>query len=286
MLTENLYQDFIRWIREDNPHFDLTSDIIIPSNSVVKASVLSKSRAMTACVEEVIEVLKRLDIKTLNYIPSGKLIKENDVVLTLQGNAKKILGIERTLLNLLTYLFGIAYSTHILINKVKKINPKIKVSATRKVIPGLRTLAKKAVLIGGGDTHRLSLSDAIIIKDNHIAIIGEAEKTIEMIKGKSSFIHKIEVEVDNVEDAIKVAEAGVDIIMLDNMSIKEIKETLRILKNKGLRDKVIIEVSGGITVKNIEKYAELDVDIISTSVITMHPYKVDLSMEITEIIEK
>ena len=147
----------------------------------------------------------------------------------------------------------------------------------------MRYLVKKAVACCGGDTHRLSLSDAILIKDNHLKIVGDVEKAIRLIKERASFIHKVEIEVTDVDEAIKAAKAGADIIMLDNMSVNEVRKVIEKLKELGLRDKVVIEVSGGITPKNVAEYAKLDVDVISMSYITMNPERVDLSLEVVEV---
>ncbi len=285
-MAEYLLRDkILEWIKEDAPLGDITSENIIPDNIEVKAIVKAKERGVVACVEDIAQVLESLGVTVKLFKKSGDEVRSEEVVMELKGNARKILMIERVLLNLLSYLFGIATTTKDLVEKVRKVNPKVKVAATRKVIPGLRYLVKKAVLIGGGDTHRLSLSDAVLIKDNHIAIVGDVKKAIHEAKKRASFIHKIEVEVERIDDAIKAAEAGADIIMVDNVDPSTLAEIIRTLKDKKLRDKVLIEVSGGITPENIEEYAKMGPDIISTSYITMKAKPIDLSLDIVEVVK-
>ncbi len=284
MTMSTLYEKFLKWINEDCPFGDITTEALIPEDTWVKAVVLAKSYAITACVEDVINVLKRLGIEVLNYVKSGTEVRPGDIVMELKGRARSILTIERTLLNLLIHLFGIATTTRKIVEMVRKVNPKVRIAATRKTIPGIGYLAKKAVMYGGGDTHRFSLSDAVIIKDNHLKIIGDVERAVKAVKSRISFIHKVEVEVSNVEDAIKAAKAGADIIMLDNMKVEDVKKVLEELKRLGLRERVIVEVSGGITPNNILDYARLDIDVISLSAITINPERVDLSLEIIEVL--
>ena len=226
------------------------------------------------------EILKKLGIEILNMKSSGEFINPGDAIMSLRGNAKKILSKERVLLNLLIYLFGVATTTKLFVDKVREVNKKVRIAATRKTIPGLRLLTKKAVKIGGGDTHRLSLSDAILIKDNHIKVIGDVVKAVELAKKYRSFIHKVEVEVSSVEEAVKAASLGVDVIMLDNFTPNDVRRVINELYKCGIRENVIIEVSGGITLENINEYAAMDIDVISSSVITMNPVKVDLSLEV------
>jgi nicotinate-nucleotide pyrophosphorylase (carboxylating) len=145
----------------------------------------------------------------------------------------------------------------------------------------IKVYGLEVVVYSGGDTHRFSLSDAVLVKDNHIAILGGVANAVKTARERASFIYKVEVEVKSLEEAI---EAGADVIMLDNMSVEECSNVLNELKRRGLRDKVIIEVSGGIGFDNIADYAKLDVDVISTSRITMNPERVDISLEVIEVL--
>ena len=132
---------------------------------------------------------------------------------------------------------------------------KARIAATRKSAPGLLYFDKKAVIVGGGDPHRLHLDDMILIKDNHIAIVGSPQKAIRKAKANASFTKKIEIEVTKVSDIAEVAKAGADVVMLDNLSVEKVKEAACLLEKLGLRDKIVLEVSGGITAENIVDFA-------------------------------
>jgi nicotinate-nucleotide pyrophosphorylase (carboxylating) len=177
---------------------------------------------------------------------------------------------------------GIATATRGLVEKIKKSKLKTRVACTRKTAPGLLYFDKKAVSVGGGDTHRLHLDDMVLVKDNHIMIVGNVKKAIEKARG-ASFSKKIEVEVAKVEDAVTAAKNGVDIIMLDNFSPKQIEKTIKLLKKAGLREKVLLEASGGITRVNIMEYALTGVDIVSLGEITHSPRALDLSLEVRKV---
>lgn len=282
--TTLLVQDFIRWLREDSPFGDLTSELLIPKGVRVRAVVIAKSEAIAACVEDLAEALNALGVRVTKLVPSGTPLKPRDVVMELVGEARKLLLVERTLLNLVKYLFGVATTTRTFVEEARRANPRVRVAATRKVIPGLRYLAKKAVRAGGGDTHRFSLSDGVIIKDNHLAVIGDVSRAVKLAREGVSFMHRVDVEVQSLEDAIKAAEAGADVVMLDNMSPEQVRGVVEELRRRGLRDRVIVEVSGGITPENLREYASLDVDVISTSYITMNPVRVDVSLEFVEVV--
>ena len=167
----------------------------------------------------------------------------------ISGDAQTILAAERTLLNLLSRMSGIATKTRRLTDKLEKAGLKTRIAATRKSAPGLLYFDKKAVMVGSGDPHRLHLDDMILIKDNHLAIVGSVEEAVKKAKANASFTKKIEVEVTKAEDAVKAAKAGADIVMLDNFSPKQAKEANEMLKKAGFGD-VLLEVSGGITGEN------------------------------------
>ncbi len=275
-----LLRSFIEWVQEDSPFGDLTSELVVPELLDAKAVVLSKTPGIATCTRIIANVLRNLGIETEVFVKDRSSFKEGTEILKLMGNARKILLFERTLLDLLMYLYGVATATKKFVERVREVNPKVKVAATRKYPPGLGCLIKRAVRDGGGDTHRFSLSDAILIKDNHIKIAGSVKEAIRRALRGRSFIHKIEVEVNTVEQAVEAAEMGVDVIMFDNMRPNDIEEAIELLKKKGLRKGVILEASGGISLDNIKDYATLDLDVISTSMITMRPERVDLSLEV------
>ncbi len=208
----------------------------------------------------------------------GDEVREGDVIIELLGDARAILLVERTALNVMGRMSGIATEVRKLVEKVKAVNPKVRVAGTRKTL--LKPMDKRAILIGGGaNPHRFSLSDAILIKDNHLALV-PLEEAIRRAR-EFSVYKVVEVEVERLEDALKAAKAGgADVIMLDNMSPEEIAETVEALRREGLRDRVRIEVSGGITPQNITEYARLDVDVISLGYLTHSVRNFDVSLEI------
>jgi nicotinate-nucleotide pyrophosphorylase (carboxylating) len=165
------------------------------------------------------------------------------------------------------------------VDTVRKYSETTRVACTRKTTPGIRKFEKLAVAAGGGDPHRFNLSDSVMIKDNHVKLMG-IEAAIKAAK-KASFTRKIEVEVESTKDAVLAAELGADIIMLDNMPPEVVLETLEILKEKGLRDSVIVEASGGISQENLEGYAKTGVDVISMGSLIHKSRWIDISLEIT-----
>jgi nicotinate-nucleotide pyrophosphorylase (carboxylating) len=181
---------------------------------------------------------------------------------------------ERTALNLLTRMSGIATQTSQL---VKKIPNKTKLYATRKTAPGLRYFDKEAVEIGGGKKHRLRLDEMVMIKDNHIAVSGSLESLIKKAKKKHK---RFEVEVENIAGLVLAAKSGASIIMLDNFTPIQIKKAITVLKNQKLRNKVLLEASGGINSKNISAYGKTGVDIISVGSITNSVKGIDMSLEV------
>jgi len=282
MPIEEMLIDY--WILEDAPHGDLTA-CIIPSK-FVRAHIIAKQNGLLAGMFIIRKICDRFGVRINVLRDDGEEISAGDVVAELLGNSHTILLIERTMLNILMYLSGVATTTKRFVEKARKVNPKIRIAATRKTMPGLRWATKEAVRIGGGDTHRYSLSDCYLIKDNHIRVVGSTRKAIKLAREKASFTKLIEVEVRTVEEAIEAALAGANIIMFDNMSPTDIERAIEELKRRGLRNRVLLEASGGITMENVENYARLDIDIISTSVITLNPKPVDMSLKIVQIVEE
>ncbi|MDH5794394.1 MAG: carboxylating nicotinate-nucleotide diphosphorylase, partial [Candidatus Bathyarchaeota archaeon] len=216
----------------------------------------------------------------------GEKIKEKQVLIKISGDTRTILSVERTLLNILSRMSGIATTTKKLKEKLQKTGLKTKVACTRKTAPGLLYFDKKAVLIGGGDTHRLHLDDMILIKDNHIALAGSVAKAIKKVRERASFSKKIEVEVARIEDVLAAAKAGVNIIMMDNFSPKQIEKAIKLLKKASFFGNVLLEASGGIKTENIIEFASTGVDIVSLGEITDSTRTLDISLEITKTRKK
>lgn len=277
-----LEEKLVQMLCEDVGQGDVTTQATIPPNLNVTAMVVAKEEGTAAGVEETIILAEHLGLKVKAEIADGEKIKNNQVLIEISGDAQTILSAERTMLNFLSRMSGIATITRMLTDQLQKAGMKTRIAATRKSAPGLLYFDKKAVAIGNGDPHRLHLDDMILIKDNHISIVGSPEDTIKKAKANASFTKKIEIEVTKVSDVLKVAQAGADVIMLDNFSIEQINDAVRLLEKAGFFGKVILEASGGITARNIMDYARAKVDIISMGELTHSVKALDISLEIAE----
>ena len=281
-IPRNLLEEKLRQILADDiGQGDVTAAAIIPSNLIVKAEVIAKEEGVVAGIEEATFLAETLGLNVKAKVADGEKIKNKQVLMQISGDAQTILSVERTMLNLLSRMSGIATKTRTLTEKLEKAKVKAKIAATRKSAPGLLYFDKKAVVIGSGDPHRLHLDDMILIKDNHLVIVGSVEEAVKKAKANASFTKKIEVEVTNVEDALKAAKVGADIVMFDNFSPKQAKEASQALKKAGFGS-VLLEVSGGITGDNLLQYAKANVDIISMGEITNSVKALDISLEIVK----
>ncbi|MFM7797251.1 MAG: carboxylating nicotinate-nucleotide diphosphorylase [Candidatus Nitrosotenuis sp.] len=269
------HRELQRFLVEDINRGDITSELL--SNKQINARIIARQNGIVAGTKYVkaLFVAKKCRVQVIRK--DGQNIQANQTVLQIEGPVKSILSCERTALNLLSRMSGIATSTNQLVKKVKKISKKTDVYSTRKTAPGLRFFDKEAVEIGGGRKHRITLSDMIMIKDNHIAAEGSI---VELIKRARKKAKLFEVEVDTFADAILAATLGVPIIMLDNFSPEMIKRTIKELEKMHLRKKIRLEASGGINIKNIQDYAKTGVDMISVGSITNSAPAVDFSLEV------
>jgi nicotinate-nucleotide pyrophosphorylase (carboxylating) len=270
-----------KMLAEDIGQGDITTSLIVPAETTAEAEVIAKEAGVVAGIEEGKILLESLGLKVQTLVTDGKKIKDKRVLMRISGDAKTILSAERTFINILSRMSGIATATRELTEKIRKAGLRTRVACTRKTAPGLLYFDKKAVLIGGGDTHRLHLDDMILIKDNHIAMAGSVEEAVKKVKEKASFSKKIEIEVTEVEDVLVAAKAGVDIIMLDNFSPKQIENAIKLLKKAGL-GKILLEASGGIRTENIIEFASTGVDIVSLGEITDSARALDVSLEMAK----
>jgi nicotinate-nucleotide pyrophosphorylase (carboxylating) len=268
-------------LADDIGQGDVTAGAVIPPNLTVNAEVISKEAGIAAGIEEATFLAEYLGLTVKAKVADGEKIRNKQVLMQISGDAQTILSVERTMLNLLSRMSGIATKTRMLTEKLGKANVKAKIAATRKSAPGLLYFDKKAVVIGSGDPHRLHLDDMVLIKDNHLAIVGSVEEAVKKAKAHASFTKKIEVEVTTVEDAVIAAKAGADIIMLDNFSPKQAKDAGDALRKAGFGS-VLLEVSGGITGENLLEYAAARVDIISMGELTHSVKALDISLEIVK----
>ena len=277
MLIEETLEKFLD---EDIGHGDITTDALVDSRTKATGQVVCKERAVIAGLSESIILLKLLGCEGKVKIRDGQEVPAGTIILEVQGYASSLLKVERVLLNLLSHMSGVATATAELVSIVKKNGSSARIACTRKTLPGLRNFEKRAVELGGGDTHRLRLDDAVLIKDNHLELAGSITESVRKAKARVSFTKKIEVEATSPGQAVEAGLAGADIVLLDNMTPPEVKKSLTLLEAKKLRSRLLIEVSGGITRENLSSYVKTGVDVISIGSITHSAKAIDMSLEL------
>ena len=268
----NSRKQLSQFLAEDVGEGDITSALLPKRDITVR--IISRERAVVAGVIHVRDIFGLEGCKSRILKKDGSKILADQTVMTVTGDAGKILTCERTALNILARMSGIATQTDKL---VKKIPKRTKVYATRKTAPGLRYFDKEAVEIGGGKRHRLRLDEMVMIKDNHIAVGGSL---LSMIKRAKKRYNRFEVEVESMADAILAAREGATIVMLDNFTPHQTRQTVKALKEQRLRDSIMLEASGGINSENIAEYGRTGVDIISVGSITNSVRGIDMSLEV------
>ncbi len=269
-----------RFLDEDIGHGDITTDALVDPKTKATGTVICKERATVAGLSESIILLKLQGCQGEPKVRDGQEVPAGAIILEVRGSGSALLKVERVLLNLLSHMSGVATATAELVNIAKKNGSSTRIASTRKTLPGLRYFEKRAVELGGGDTHRLRLDDAVLIKDNHLALAGSITESVRKAKAKVSFTKKIEVEATTPDQAVEAALAGADIILLDNMTPSEVKKSVSLLEARKLRDRLLIEVSGGIIRENLASYAKTGVDVISVGSITHSAKAIDMSMEL------
>ena len=278
-----LEEKLLHMLAEDIGQGDVTAAAVVAANAMAEAAVIAKEPGIAAGIEEAVILAESLGLKTKTEVADGEEVKSKQVLMRMSGNARTILSAERTLLNLVSRMSGIATTTRKLVEELRKTKSSAKIAATRKTGLGLLYFDKKAVLIGGGDPHRLHLDDMILVKDNHVAIAGNVKKAVEAARKNASFTKKIEVEVSTAENAVIAAKAGADIVMLDNFSPKQIRAAVESLKKAGLFGKILLEASGGINTKNLHEYALTQVNVLSLGELTHSAKSLNISIEITKV---
>ncbi|MGL4668992.1 MAG: carboxylating nicotinate-nucleotide diphosphorylase [Methanobacteriaceae archaeon] len=271
--------DIIEYMVDEDIGFgDITSSALIDKNKTSKAYVIPKEDGIIAGIGVAKLIFEKGSLNVSELKSDSDIVASGEKILEINGNTQDILKLERTALNMMMRMSGIATLTNKLVQKASEYG--IRVAGTRKTTPGIQKFEKQAISIGGGDTHRLRLDDCVMIKDNHIAAVGDLVKAINLAKKNISFTKKIEVEVETLDDALKAANEGVDILMLDNMSPNNIIATIDALKNAKLRENLIIEASGGINESNFSSYLINDLDIISLGIISHSAPSLDISLDI------
>ncbi len=274
MLNFLIVDDIIkRALKEDSPYGDVTVSAIVSPLERAEVDLITKEDGIICGLDifkRVFEILGEVEVDV--FVKDGDLVKNTMVIGKVTGNAGNILVGERIALNLLQRMSGIATLTNKYLKKLERLNTKI--LDTRKTTPNLRALEKYAVKIGGGVNHRFSLSDGILIKDNHIGYAGGIKEAIELAKKNSSFVRKIEVETETKEQVLEALEAGADIIMLDNMSPDLARDMVKLINGRALT-----ECSGNITLDTVTDYGKTGVDYISSGELTHSVKAFDISLK-------
>ena len=277
MIENQIWLDkVIRYaLEEDLGAGDLTTDAIIDPIAEGKAALETREQVILAGLPVFSRTFQLLssDIEFEYRCEDGQLVPAGDVICLLSGSLATILKAERTALNFVQRMSGIATLTRDYVDKAD--SEKVRILDTRKTAPGLRVLDKYAVRMGGGHNHRFGLYDGILIKDNHIAVAGSVAEAVKLAKKNASHTIKVEVEVEDLDGVEEAIQAGVDAILLDNMPTDEIKEAVNLAA-----DRVIVEASGGISLDNIKEIARTGVDLISVGALTHSARAVDMSLEI------
>ena len=277
MILPDFYIDELikKAITEDINYIDVSSAYLFGDDDRTEAYFVSKADGVLCGIEVALRVFSLLD-NTLEYKlykHDGDEIKSGDLIAEFSGKTLKLLEGERTALNLLQHMSGVASMTNAAVKAIAGTDSTI--ADTRKTLPGLRAIQKYAVTCGGGHNHRYNLSDAAMLKDNHIDAGGGITKTVKTLRSKIGHTVKIEVETRNLDEVREAVEAGADIIMLDNMNLETMQEAVKIIDGKALT-----EASGNVTLENIKTVAEAGVNIISMGAITHSVKAFDISMRI------
>ena len=258
-----------RWLREDVGHHDVTNQV--PGETTGR--LIAKESGVAAGLEAAAAVFDYLDVAVTDRLEDGTEVESGDELLQVEGAAREVLRGERVAVNLAGHASGIATRTREAVERARAEAEAVAIAATRKTTPGLRGLEKRAVVAGGGDTHRLDLSHMVMVKDNHIDEMG-LEEAVAHFQARTSFATKIDVEVETVDDAPRAADAGADIVLLDNMTPAETRTAVETLAD---HEGVLAEASGGITLADVPDYAATGVDVISMGSLTHSASSLDLS---------
>lgn len=274
-MIANLYMDdlIIAALKEDMPLGDITTDNLVDAGAKSSARLIAKQSGIIAGLDVAQRVFSLLDSNSIfiRNVEDGAFVNSGDIIARIEGNTRALLKGERTALNLLQRLSGIATKTNEFCETIKAFPAKI--VDTRKTTPGLRFLEKYAVKVGGGTNHRFCLSDGVLIKDNHIKAAGSITKAIELARKNIPHTIKVEVEVETMEQVLEALESGADIIMLDNMGIEMMREAVRVINKRAL-----VEASGNVSLSTVYDIASTGVDIISVGSLTHSVSAFDISM--------
>lgn len=263
------------FLTEDIGRGDLTTDSVVPVDALGRARIEAREAAVIAGLDAArvcFEIVGRGEVGWEQKIGDGARVEAGDVLVALDGSLRTILTAERTALNLVGHLSGIATATARLVDAA---GDRTKIADTRKTVPGLRLLEKYAVRMGGGVNHRFGLDDGVLIKDNHIASVGSITEAVRRAKKDVPHTVKVEVEVEDLSGLDEAIAAGADAVLLDNMTPDQVRDAVERAPGR-----VLLEVSGGVTLDNVREYASTGVDLISVGAITHSAPSIDVALEV------
>lgn len=276
----SLRESLIRFLREDIGQGDLTSEYVVDKDLKSSSFIICKSElAVVAGLEEAQTIFDICKCNSKVLVKDGDVVKNGRKVMTIKGRTRSILKAERTALNLIMRMSGIATDTKKFVDIARTVSKDIRITGTRKTAPGLRIFDKKSIELGGGYAHRNTLDEMILIKDNHLAVTNSIREAISMAIQKAGKNIMIECEVSDTKSAVEAIKSSADIIMLDNFSPQQAQKTISYLKKCGLRKKILVEISGGVNLSNIKEYACALPDMISVGSLTHSSKSIDFSME-------
>ncbi len=274
MLTELEKQNITRFLDEDVGFGDVTTALV--PETPATAEVVCKQDCILAGMDEADFLFRLAGAAPKAFFNNGDRISRGTTVMKATGPNKGLLQVERTILNLVSRMSGVATMCSEAVATAKKINPKTRIAIIRKTLPGLTAFDKKAARIGGADTHRMNLEEMVLIKNNHLVFFKSVSEALKTAKEKTSFSKKIEIETRTPQEALEAADDGPDIIMLDNFSAAQARETIPRIRRKN--PQVLVELSGGITLDNLADYVKCGADVVSMGMLTKDAKSIDFSM--------
>ncbi|MBQ7069761.1 MAG: carboxylating nicotinate-nucleotide diphosphorylase [Ruminococcus sp.] len=265
-------------LNEDINYIDVTTDLLVDEDSVSAAKYVSKDEGVLCGIDIAMRVFELLDpdFECEILIHDGERVKKGDIIATLKGKTRALLKGERTALNIVQHMSGIATATNRLVSLTEGTNACI--ADTRKTLPGLRAIQKYAVTVGGGKNHRYNLSDCAMLKDTHLDAYGSITKAVGVLRSKLGHTVKIEVEVGSLEELKEALDSGADIVMLDNMSCELMAQAVKLAEGRA-----VLEASGNVNEDTVRAIAETGVDIISVGAVTHSVKAFDISMKTSKI---
>lgn len=269
-----------RFLEEDIGFGDITTLAVVPETAYGHGCLIAKAPLVIAGLEVACAAFQVVDerVEWKSAVQDGKAVEPGRVLAELDGPGRALLSAERVALNLLQRLSGVATLTRRYVEAVRHTEARI--IDTRKTTPGLRALEKYAVRVGGGHNHRFGLANGVLIKDNHIAIVGSITQAVASVRASVSHLQKIEVEVDRIDQIPEALQAGADAILLDNMTPEETYEAVELVQSTPDGKRILLETSGGVTLETVRAYAEAGVDLISSGALTHSAAAVDIGLDV------